>query len=52
LKLHECDALNSFTYLTQDFSEPFFKKLAMHFLEINHHILRHFSPSQLVNPSD
>lgn len=36
--------------MTQSFGDPFSKKLAMHFLEINYLIFKDFSPAQIFNP--
>lgn len=41
---------DAFNFLTQEFKEPFQKKLAMHVLEIHFHIFKHFTPSQILSP--
>ena len=48
---HEQDVLNLFVYLTQDFSTPLHKKLAIHFMEIKYQIFSCFTPTQLINHS-
>jgi hypothetical protein len=45
LKFDEESVLDAFIYLTQDFSDQLSKKLALHFLEINYQILKHFKAS-------
>ena len=50
VRLHECDILETITFMTQAFSDPFSKKLALHFLEINYMIFKDFSPAQIFNP--
>ena len=45
LKFKEESVFEALIFLSQEFTEPFQKKLAMHFLEINHWIFSHFKPS-------
>ena len=42
--------LDAFNFMSQEFNEPTQKKLALHFLEINHYILQYFTPKQIVDP--
>jgi hypothetical protein len=51
LKFKEESVLEAIIFLSQEFTEPFQKKLAMHFLEINFWIFNHFRASQIVDPS-
>jgi hypothetical protein len=39
--------LDSFNYLSQDFSQPLNKKLCMQILEIQYQILKNFTPEQI-----
>lgn len=49
--LSDEQVLDVFVFLTNDFTQPLNKKLAMHFLEINYHIFKNYSPQQIINPS-
>ena len=50
LKFKEESVLEALIFLSQEFTEPFQKKLAMHFLEMNFWIFNNFKPSQIVDP--
>lgn len=47
--LSDEQVLEVFVFLTNDFADPLNKKLAMHFLEINYHIFKNYSPQQIIN---
>ena len=44
--------MDSFNYLTEDFSQPFFAKLSIHFLEIWYTIFKNFTPQQIISPQE
>ena len=41
--------LDLFVFMTQEFTDPLHKKLAIHFMEIAHFVFRNFTPGQVVN---
>ena len=43
--MEENKVLDAFIYLTQEFSDPLSKKLAMQFMEINNQIFKNFTPT-------
>lgn len=45
----EESVFDSFIYLTQDFTDPFFQKISLHFLEIWYQVFKCFTPSQVFN---
>ncbi|CDW80133.1 UNKNOWN [Stylonychia lemnae] len=45
----EESVLDSFIFMTQDFSHSFFQKLSIHFMEIWYQIFKSFTPQQIFN---
>ena len=50
LAYKEHNVLDLLVYLSQEFVSSLNKKLAIHILEIQHHIFKCFTPVQIVNP--
>lgn len=49
---HHENVLDSFNYLSQDFSDPLNKKLCMWILEIQYQIVKNFTPEQIYMTKD
>jgi hypothetical protein len=49
---HKENVLDSFNYLSQDFSDPLNKKLCMWILEIQYQIVKNFTPEQIYMTKD
>jgi len=50
LAFKEHNVLDLLVFLSQEFTEPLNKKLAIHLLEMQYHIFKNFTPAQIVNP--